>query len=80
MYYAWWLLPGVTPVEMLVRAPMLWIPIGYVAFEQSHRLVAGTLGSACFWGLLAVWVQCLRARPVSRDQRPAVAAAPIAAA
>ena len=68
MYYAWWLLPGPTPAQMLVRSPLLWIPVAYVAFPQTHRAVAASIGSAYFWGLLVVWLTGVWPAP-PRDQR-----------
>jgi hypothetical protein len=61
IYYGWWLFPGIRPSRLLVRAPMLWLPIAFVAFPQTHRVVAATLGSAYFWGLVVVWVTSLQA-------------------
>jgi hypothetical protein len=62
VYYAWWMLPGTRPWRVLLRAPMLWIPLAYVAVMPANRLQAATLGSAYFWGLATFWVMELRRR------------------
>jgi alpha-1,2-mannosyltransferase len=64
IYYVWWILPGSRPGRWLFQAPMLWLPLIFVAFNP-NRFVTATLGSFYFWGLLSVWLNGLRGGHVS---------------
>jgi hypothetical protein len=55
IYYIWWVVPGVRPVRLLFRSPLLWVPYAFVTVQPSNRLIAATLASLYFWGLFLLW-------------------------
>jgi hypothetical protein len=61
IYYMWWMVAVSRPMDILMMSPLLWVPWAYVPAHSADRLVAGTLGSIYFWGLLLIWVQQMRA-------------------
>lgn len=73
-YYAWWMLSGVKPSRLLVRSPLLWLPMAFVTRGQPSAWASVTIGSMFFWGLLAAWIGFIcwptRAAPPSRARRP----------
>lgn len=69
IYYLWWMLPGVAPSQLLVRAPLLWVPMVAVTLWQPHAWATATIGSAYTWGLLLAWGYGVhRIRPVDARQ------------
>jgi hypothetical protein len=55
IYYCWWMLPGFTPSRLMIRAPLLWIPMVCLTWWQPHPLATASIASAYTWGLLLVW-------------------------
>jgi hypothetical protein len=55
LYYAWWMLPGVKPSRLLVRAPLLWIPMTFLTRGQPSPWATVTYASVFNWGLLMAW-------------------------
>lgn len=69
IYYIWWMLPGIAPSRLLLRAPLLWLPMVVVIWGQPHAWATVTIGSAYTWGLLmAWWYGIVRIRPVDAGQ------------
>ena len=60
IYYMWWIVTAARPMEILITSPLLWIPWAYVPAHSGSRLIAGTLGSIYFWGLVLLWAQQMR--------------------
>ena len=60
IYYIWWIVPGVRPVRLLFRSPLLWIPYAFVTVQPPNRLIAATLASMYFWGLFLLWLEEFR--------------------
>jgi alpha-1,2-mannosyltransferase len=56
IYYIWWVVPGVRPVRLLFRSPLLWVPYAFVSVQPPNRLIAATLASMYFWGLFLLWL------------------------
>lgn len=67
LYYASWMLPGVKPSRLLVRSPLLWIPMVYLTRGQPSPWATLTFASIYNWGLLIAWVGFLVA-PVYASQ------------
>ena len=55
LYYAWWILPGVKPSRLLVRSPLLWVPMIYLTRGQPSPWATATFASIYVWGLLIAW-------------------------
>jgi hypothetical protein len=83
LYYAWWMLPGVKPSRLLVRSPLLWIPMTFLTRGQPSPWATITYASVFNWGLLFAWVSFLvfpgGSKPVSSPPELAVHDAPRAA-
>ena len=60
IYYIWWVVPGVRPVRLLFRSPLLWVPYAFVTVQPPNRLIAATLASMYFWGLFLLWLEEFR--------------------
>jgi hypothetical protein len=72
IYYAWWLLPGDRPTRLLVLAPTLWLPFGLpglptMTAQPVKVMMAATIGSGYFFGLLTIWISHLRWRDAARS-------------
>lgn len=74
LYYAWWMLPGVKPSRLLVRAPLLWIPMTFLTRGQPSPWATVTYASVFNWGLLMAWVGFLVAPRRSRQLSAGIAA------
>lgn len=61
MYYAWWMLPGVKPSQLLVRSPLLWIPMTFMTRGQPSVWATLTFASMYVWGLLIAWASFVAA-------------------
>lgn len=55
IYYIWWMLPGTAPAQLLVRAPLLWVPMVLVTWGQPAAWATPTIGSIYTWGMLLAW-------------------------
>ena len=64
LYYIWWVVPGMRPIKLLGKSPLLWVPFAYLGW-QPNRWVTLTLGSVYFWGLLMLWVRRLPSAALS---------------
>lgn len=62
LYYTWWILPGLKPSRLLVRSPVLWLPLMFVVRGQPSRWATLTYASMFTWGLLIAWMSCLAIR------------------
>ena len=63
LYYAWWMLPGVKPSRLLVRSPLLWIPMTFLTRGQPSPWATITYASVFNWDCCSRgWVSsCCRA-------------------
>jgi alpha-1,2-mannosyltransferase len=55
VYYAWWILPGTKPSRLLVRSPLLWIPMIFINYGQPSAWATVTFSSMYVWGLVMAW-------------------------
>jgi hypothetical protein len=56
LYYIWWVLPGVRPLQLLREAPLLWVPMVFPLSLWPSNWLGLTLGSIYFWGLFSLWL------------------------
>jgi hypothetical protein len=77
------MLPGLKPSRLLVRSPLLWIPMTFLTRGQPNPWATITYASVFNWGLLLAWVSFIvwpgGSKPVSSPPELAVHDAPRAA-
>jgi alpha-1,2-mannosyltransferase len=56
LYYAWWFLPGAKPSRLMVRSPLLWVPMVFLTRGQPSAAATLTFASIYVWGLLIAWL------------------------
>lgn len=71
VYYTWWVLPGVKPSRLLVRSPLLWVPMVLITRGQPNAWATLTFASMYSWGLLIAWIGFVAA-PVHGASRDVV--------